>query len=484
MQVRSPADPTNTVVDGVLAADTDPAVRIVRTDRHGAVIAVSDGAPDRREGAHLDDLARRIDNRTATVAVVGLGYVGLPLLLAAARAGYPVIGVDSDGGKVESLKDGRSHVDDVRAGELDVLQGATLSGDPAVLAAADVVVLSVPTPLSDGSPDLGPVRHATQDVAEVLYPGTLVILESTTWPGTTEEVVRPSLESGGLRAGVDFALAYSPERIDPGSNHGFTSTPKLVSGVTPLCTRLAAQFYSSLVSTVVVIKRPRDAEMAKLIENTFRQVNIALVNELATIAPALGVDIWAALDAAATKPFGYMPFYPGPGVGGHCIAVDPSYLSWLAEQRVGYGIGFITHAVAVNRRMPAHVAARVGDVLNDVGLSIRGARIHLLGLAYKPGVKDARESPAVAVAECLVASGAVVTYTDSHLATVTLGGEPASSLPLADAALESVDVAVVLTAHPDVDYTAVLRQAPRTFDATGHLREYAEAVRVGRLTLL
>jgi UDP-N-acetyl-D-glucosamine dehydrogenase len=467
------------------SADTDGLVDGVAHDRHGALIAHSaDGGADRREGAHLDDLARRIDARTATVAVVGLGYVGLPLLLSAARAGYSVIGVDSDDDKVASLHRRKSHVNDVRDGELGSLRNATLSTDPHVLADADVVVLTVPTPLLEGTPDLGPVNRATAAVADVLYPGTLVVLESTTWPGTTEEVLRPCLEAGGLRAGADFALAYSPERIDPGSAHEFTATPKLVAGVTSVCTRLAAQFYASLVTTVVVAKSPRDAEMAKLIENTFRQVNIALVNELATIAPALGVDIWAALDAAGTKPFGYMPFYPGPGVGGHCIAVDPSYLSWLTEQRVGYGIGFITHAVAVNRRMPAHIAARVGSVLNDVGAAVRGARVHLLGLAYKPGVNDARESPAVAVAECLLASGADVTYTDSFLPALRLGGADMRSTPLSEASLSDVDIAVVLTAHRDIDYTAVLQEAPRTFDATGHLRGHAQALRTGRLTLL
>jgi len=455
------------------------------TDRHGVPLRLPDSdLPDRRRGAHLEGLARRVDARTATVAVVGLGYVGLPLLLAAARAGYPVIGVDADAGKIDALADGRSYITDVNNGDLGNLDAATLSVDPAVLAHADVVLLAVPTPLRDGTPDLGPVNEATDTLARVLYPGTLVVLESTTWPGTTEEVLCPALEARGFQAGVDFALAYSPERVDPGSSHAFTATPKLVAGMTDTCTRLASQFYSTLVTTVVVTKSPREAEMAKLIENTFRQVNIALINELATIAPALGVDIWAALDAAATKPYGYMAFYPGPGVGGHCIAVDPSYLSWKTEQQLGYGVGFIAHALSVNNRMPAHVANRVGQVLNAASLPVNGTRVHLLGLAYKPGVNDARESPGVAVAECLLRSGALVSYTDSHLPVTTIGGQQFTSVPLDEPLLAEVDVTVVLTAHTDVDYSMVLRWSERTFDATGHLRGHHQAIRDGRLLLL
>ena len=434
--------------------------------------------------AALSGLARRLHARTAPVAVVGLGYVGLPLLLAAADAGHPVIGVDVSQAKVADLAVGRSYITDIADAELAVLTSATLTTDAARLAAADVVLLAVPTPLSDGSPDLRPVREATEALAAVMTPGTLVVLESTTWPGTTEEVLLPILESHGLRAGVDFALAYSPERIDPGSQHAFATTPKLIAGVTPACTRLAGQFYSAIVSSVVVAKSPRDAEMAKLIENTFRQVNIALVNELATVAPALGVDIWAALDAASTKPFGFMPFWPGPGVGGHCIAVDPSYLSWRAEQQLGYGVGFIEHARSVNNRMPAYVATRVAEVLNRSGSAVRGARIHLLGLAYKAGVNDPRESPAIAVAERLLADGASLSYTDDYLPTVQVSGVTLPSTALSDELLEDVDVAVVLTAHPSVDYPSLLARARVVFDATGTLRGHTGALADGRLVLL
>jgi nucleotide sugar dehydrogenase len=394
------------------------------------------------------------------------------------------MGVDAAAEKISALSVRDSYVTDVSDGDLAVLKQATLSSDPAVLVGADIVVLAVPTPLRDGSPDLGPIKAATEALAQVLLPGTLVVLESTTWPGTTEEVLCPALGAGGLAVGTDFALAYSPERVDPGSSHTLVTTPKLVAGVTPVCTRLATQFYASMVTTIVVAKSPREAEMAKLIENTFRQVNIALVNELATVAPALGVDIWAALDAASTKPFGYMAFYPGPGVGGHCIAVDPSYLSWRTEQRLGYGVGFIAHALTVNNRMPLHVAGRVGQLLNEAGLPLRGSRVHLLGLAYKAGVNDPRESPAVAVAESLLDSAAEVSYTDRHLPAVVLRGKEYRSLPLSETALDEIDVAVVLTAHPDVDYTSVLQGVARTFDATGHLRANDQAIRAGRLTLL
>ncbi len=433
------------------------------------------------------ELADRIIGRSAIVAVMGLGYVGLPLLLAAADEGFVLIGIDSDPAKVCSLRDGRSHVVDVSEDDLSeaVVQ---FSSDHRVLVAADVIVVAVPTPLRDGSPDLSLVESAIGQVATVLRPGQLVVLESTTYPGTTEDLVRPILEEGGLVAGKDFALAYSPERIDPGSAHGFRQTPKIVAGLGPADTELASLFYGALVDEVVTTSSLRAAEMAKLIENTFRQVNIALVNELATIAPAIGVDIWEALEAAATKPFGYMPFWPGPGVGGHCIAIDPSYLSWKVEQRLGFGIGFIEHARSVNNRMPAHVTARISDALNGVGLALRGAKLLVLGLTYKAGVNDVRESPALRVLERLFASGAQCSYHDPYVDSVQLGGRrrgdvprlPAgarddqliqlSSVALDQDVLAAADCVVVLTAHPGIDYAAAVTAAPLVFDAVGVTR--------------
>jgi UDP-N-acetyl-D-glucosamine dehydrogenase len=285
----------------------------------------------------LEILAARIREKEATVAVVGLGYVGLPLLVGIARAGFPVIGVDTNSERVDALDAGHSPIMDVSDSEIAALERhAVFSANPGPLVDADVIVLCLPTPLTDGAPDLTMVLTAAEDVARTLLPGRLVVLESTTYPGTTEELLRPILESGGLVAGRDFALAYSPERIDPGQKqYRLDNTPKVVAGLTERCRELATSFYSHLVHQVLKTSTPREAEMAKLIENTYRQVNIALVNELAILARELGVDIWEALSAAATKPFGYQAFWPGPGVGGHCISIDPTYMSWRAGQQLG-----------------------------------------------------------------------------------------------------------------------------------------------------
>jgi UDP-N-acetyl-D-glucosamine dehydrogenase len=430
----------------------------------------------------LAALAEAIADRTATVAVVGLGYVGVPLLVAAGGEGFRLIGVDSDAEKVRGLRSGRSHVVDVGPDELAwsadeiTWEGrAQFSTDPCLLVAADVIVVAVPTPLLDGTPDLSIVRSAMEALARALRPGQLVVLESTTYPGTTEELVRPILEATGLVVGRDFALAYSPERINPGDRRSLREVPKIVAGLTPFCTELAALFYGTLVDQVVRTSSPRQAEMAKLIENTFRQVNIALVNELATIAPAVGVDIWEALEAAATKPFGYMPFWPGPGVGGHCIAIDPSYLSWRVEQRLGFGIGFIEHARAVNNRMPAHVVSRIVEVLNSQGQALRGSRLVILGLTYKAGVNDVRESPALNVLQRLAAAGADCVYHDPFVPSVILDGHGPDeirlgSVPLSEGILAGADCVVILTAHPEIDYEAVVAAAPLVFDASGATR--------------
>ena len=450
--------------------------------------------------ANLTTLAERIATRNATVGVVGLGYVGLPLVVAAWAEGFGIIGVDADAEKVKSLRNGHSPIasvpdehlgwaDDDLAWESRV-QFSTGSG---ALLAADVILVAVPTPLRDGTPDLSLVRAAMADIALVLRPGQLVVLESTTYPGTTEEVVLPLLETTGLVAGVDFSLAYSPERINPGDGRMLRDVPKIVAGITPADTALAELFYGTLVDQVVPTASPREAEMAKLIENTFRQVNIALVNELATIAPSVGVDIWAALDAAATKPFGYMPFWPGPGVGGHCIAIDPSYLSWKVEQRLGFGIGFVEHARTVNNRMPEHVIGRITEVLNGEGLALRGSRLVILGLAYKAGVDDLRESPALSVLQRLVASGADCAYHDPFVPFAAVAGRrqsdfvkvapdlPSEALPrlesvaLTPELLAGADCVVILTAHPEIDYDAVVTSARLVFDAVGVTRHARSA---------
>ena len=417
----------------------------------------------------LDHLAERIRTREATVAIVGLGYVGLPLLVSVARSGFPVVGFDVDASRIESLRAGRSFITDVTDTEVVALDGAGFDQDPGILGDADVVLICVPTPLTDHTPDLAMVREAVETVGRHLSPGRLVVLESTTYPGTTEEVVAPILEAAsGLTAGRDFALAYSPERIDPGQDlHPLEETPKIVAGLTDRCRDLAASFYSQVIQLVVVVPSPREAEMAKLIENTFRQVNIALVNELAVLARDLGVDIWEALRAASTKPFGYMPFWPGPGVGGHCIAIDPSYLSWRAGQQTGYHIGFIEHANEVNNRMPDYVVNRIGDALNDAGKPLRGSQVLALGVSYKPGVDDQRGSPSLMVMERLVAKGAEVAYHDPFIPTLRVDGKELSSLPLTADVLARQDCVAILTAHPSVDYTLAADVASLVFDARG-----------------
>jgi UDP-N-acetyl-D-glucosamine dehydrogenase len=416
----------------------------------------------------LEALAARIRGKEAVVAVVGLGYVGLPLAVGLSHAGFPVIGFDTDAGKIDALRDGRSYIVDVSDSEVADLGDVELSADPAVLRRADIVSICVPTPLADNAPDLSMVREAAEGISEQLLPGRLVILESTTYPGTTEEEIRPILEKSGLQLGVDFCLAYSPERIDPGQQvHRLENTPKIVSGVTERCRELATSFYSTFVREVVATSTPREAEMAKLVENTFRQVNIALVNELAILARELGVDIWEALEAASTKPFGYMPFWPGPGVGGHCISIDPSYLSWRAGQQLGYRIGFIEHANEVNNRMPDYVVARVGEALNDAGKPIRGARILAVGVAYKPGVDDRRQSPSLAVMERLEDKGARIGYHDPFVDEIRLGERTLHSRSLEDDTLADQDCVLILTAHPGIDIRHLARTAPLVFDTRG-----------------
>jgi UDP-N-acetyl-D-glucosamine dehydrogenase len=356
---------------------------------------------------------------------------------------------------------------DVTDEDLAELVGVPFSPDPDPLRDARVIIIAVPTPSKDGSPDLSQVSQACIDVARVLEPGTLVVLESTTYPGTTEELVQPILEGSGLRAGRDFALAYSPERIDPGSGWNVRDIPKIVAGIGSVDTELAALFYRQFVDTVVTTPRPRDAEMAKLIENTFRQVNIALVNELAMLAPDLGADIWASLEAAATKPFGYMPFWPGPGVGGHCIAIDPTYLAWRSGQRRGFSLGFVEHAREVNNGMPAYVTSRIAEALNRHRKPINGSRVMAVGLTYKAGVNDVRESPALAVMERLARSGAACSYHDPYVPSVRVFGETVQSQPLDPELLEIQDCVAILTAHPQIDYQRIVELAPLVFDARG-----------------
>lgn len=419
----------------------------------------------------LDLLAVKIRQQQAVVAVIGLGYVGLPLLVGIHGAGFSVIGVDTDPSKVQTLRSRRSHVVDITDSEIEALGHATFSAAPDALSDADVIVMCLPTPLTDGTPDLTMVLTAAEDVARYLTPGTLVVLESTTYPGTTEELLRPILEDSGLIAGRDFALGYSPERIDPGNkDHALDVTPKIISGLTERCRELTSSFYARFVHTVVSTSTPREAEMAKLIENTYRQVNIALVNELAILARDLGVDIWEALSAAATKPFGYEPFWPGPGVGGHCISIDPTYLSWRAGQRLGHRVEFIEHANEVNNRMPDYVVHRVGEALNDAGKPIKGSRVLGVGVAFKSGVDDLRGSPALTVLEMLVRKGATVSYHDPFVSRCRVGAQDQASLSLDLETVASQDIVVILTPHPGLDVHALVNTASVLFDARGITR--------------
>ncbi|MEQ7011415.1 nucleotide sugar dehydrogenase, partial [Actinopolymorpha sp. B17G11] len=349
------------------------------------------------------------------LAVVGLGYVGLPLVREGCRAGLRVVGLDVSDRVIAGLSSGRSHVDDICDADIAAIlaAGFTVTSDEAVLATAETVVICVPTPLDeDGGPDLAAVTLAAEMVARQLRRGMLVVLESTTYPGTTDEVVRPILEKSGLVAGTDFALAFSPERIDPGNpTYGLRNTPKVVGGHTPACTARAEEFYGKICDHVVRAKGTREAEMAKLLENTYRHVNIALVNEMAIFCHELGIDLRDAIAAAATKPFGFQAFHPGPGVGGHCIPIDPNYLSYKVK-RLGYPFRFVELAQEINQRMPAYVAQRVQDLVNDAGKSVKGSTILILGVTYKPNVADQRESPARPVARRLRRMGAHLTFHD------------------------------------------------------------------------
>jgi nucleotide sugar dehydrogenase len=405
------------------------------------------------------------------LVVIGLGYVGLPLAQEACRSGLRVVGLDVSVPVVEGLTAGRSHVDDLSDADIAAMgaAGFTATRDASVIADAATVVICVPTPLSeDGGPDLGAVLGATASVAAHLRAGTLVVLESTTYPGTTEELLRPQLEAGGLRVGRDVFLAFSPERIDPGNpRFGFRNTPKVVGGVTAECTRRAADFYSRIVDTVVTAAGTREAEMAKLLENTYRHVNIALVNEMLRFCHELNIDLWDVIRCASSKPFGFQAFYPGPGVGGHCIPIDPNYLSYRVQARLGYPFRFVELAQEINEGMPGYVARRVQDLLNDRGRALKGANVLLLGVTYKPDISDQRESPAVPVAAKLAARGGVVSFHDPHVSSWRVDGEELKRVPDLDAALRGCDVAVLLQAHSDYDLDALTAAAPLVLDTRG-----------------
>ena len=402
--------------------------------------------------------------------ILGLGYVGLPLAQEATRAGLKVLGFDVNAGVVEALNSGIAHVDDLSDEDVAAMLagGFEATTDESRIAEAKVTVICVPTPLSDeGGPDLRAIQAAGTAIARHLQPGMLVILESTTYPGTTDEVLRPLLEASGLVAGVDFHLAFSPERIDPGNEtFGARNTPKVVGGHTPACTLAAADFYSRFVDTVVRSKGTREAEMAKLLENTYRHINIALVNEMARFCHELGIDLWDVIEAAKSKPFGFQAFYPGPGVGGHCIPIDPNYLSHNVRARLGYPFRFVELAQEINSSMPAYVVHRLQDLLNDEGKSVKGSTVLLLGVTYKPNIADQRESPAVPLAKQLLAKGAVVRYHDPHVRDwhSVPGAERVED---AAAGVREADVSVLVQNHREYDVAGLAEAALLFFDTRG-----------------
>jgi UDP-N-acetyl-D-glucosamine dehydrogenase len=418
------------------------------------------------------DLNEKIHRKTARIGVIGLGYVGLPLAVEFAKKGFDVTGFDVDQAKVAELNAGRSYILDVATSDVaDAIRAGRLRAttDMAQLHDMDVIDICVPTPLrKTRDPDLSYVVQAVDAVKARLRRGQLVILESTTYPGTTDEVVQPALEETGLKAGVDFFLAFSPERVDPGNQAFSTRTiPKVVGGMNQASTTLAAAVYGSIIDTVVPVSSTQVAEMVKLLENTFRAVNIGLVNEIALMSHRMNIDVWEVIEAAATKPFGFMPFFPGPGLGGHCIPIDPFYLSWKARQS-GFECRFIELAGQINSSMPAYVVERIGEALNTTRKAINGSRVHVFGIAYKRDVSDMRESPALDVLELLHRRGATLSYTDPYVPT--LQDKDLSLVSVAEGEVGPVDCAVICTNHAVFDYAVMPGQFPLIVDTRNALK--------------
>ncbi len=414
-------------------------------------------------------LRRKILARSARVAVVGQGYVGLSLSCAAASAGFPVVGLDVDPDRIADLSRGLMSVPGVR--EVDFEAGRAsgnlrFTSDTDALDGADVAIVCVPTPVRDHTPDLSFVEGACKEVAAHLSPGSMVILESTTYPGTTEQIVLPILQSSGLDASRDFLLAYSPERIDPGNDEfHFRNTPRVVGGLTPEAGGAAGMFYAQLVDRVVLVSSAQAAELAKLLENTYRHVNIALVNEMAMLCHEVGIDIWEVVEAASSKPFGFMPFHPGPGVGGHCIPLDPTYLAWQVRRDAGRQFRILEEAQDINAQMPAYVATRIGDALNERGLAVKGSNVLVLGVSYKPDVGDTRESPSLGVMAQLIRRGARVGYHDPYVRSVDLAGGPLARTELTRRAVEAADCVALLTPHHAYDLAWLSQHATLVFDS-------------------
>jgi UDP-N-acetyl-D-glucosamine dehydrogenase len=421
-----------------------------------------------------ETLRNRLRARTARTGVVGLGYVGLPLAVELAKAGFHATGIDLDARKVDAINDGRSYIPDVKTSDVQALHAAgklDATTDFAIVRELDTVNICVPTPLrKTKDPDMSYIVSAVEGIAKYLHPGMLIVLESTTYPGTTDEVVQPMLEATGLKAGVDFFLAFSPERVDPGNPTFQThNVPKVVGGFTPMCSELATELYGSAIQTIVPVSSTRVAEMVKLLENTFRAVNIGLVNELALMCDRMNIDVWEVVDAAKTKPFGFMAFYPGPGLGGHCIPIDPFYLSWKAKQ-TGFDPRFIELAGHINAAMPHYVVEKISDALNTRRKAVNGANVLVAGVAYKRDIDDMRESPA----GLLHAKGAQLSYADPFVPEVQgrewAGGYDIRAVELTRGSIGQYDCVVILTDHKVFDYDAIVSQADLVVDTRNAIK--------------
>ena len=438
-----------------------------------------------RSTAQKTLLIERIISRDARIGVVGLGYVGLPFLVEKAKVGFHVTGIDRSEKRSEMVARGENYIGDVKDEDLTAVVAAgliTTSTNFEVVKDLDIIVICVPTPLTKNlTPDMSYVEGVTRAIAPHLKPGQLISLESTTYPGTTEELMKPILESGGLKAGTDFYLAHSPERVDPGNRRYTTkNTNKVVGGHDPASLEVAMAFYRQAIEHVVPVSSAQAAEMVKVFENTFRAVNIALVNELMLLCDRMELNVWEILDAAFTKPFGIMPFYPGPGVGGHCIPLDPHYLEWKARE-YNFNTHFIALAGEINRKMPEFVLEKSARILSNAGLGVRGAKVLLLGIAYKRDLDDERESPAIEVYKLLQKAGAIVSYHDTWVADFDDHGAKGSSIELTDEALTGSDLVIITTDHTTVDYQKVVELAPRILDTRNASKN---TMHDGRVTLL
>ncbi len=428
------------------------------------------------KGIEPKSIELKIKDRSLRVGIVGLGYVGLPLAVAFAKAGFGTTGVDVDPRKVRSLTGGKSYVLDVPSADVKALvrsRKLRATSDYAALATVDAVIICVPTPLSKTKePDVSYIVDATKRIAQRLKKGQLIVLESTTYPGTTEEVMLPLLERSGLKVERDFFLAFSPERVDPGNKSFDTvSIPKVVGGIGPASTRAVTALYASVIRRIVPVSSAKTAEMVKLLENTFRSVNIGLINEVALMCDRLGIDVWEVIEAAKTKPFGFMPFYPGPGLGGHCLPIDPLYLSWKSRLH-GFEARLIELASAVNESMPHYVVQKVAQLLNDRRVPLKNASVLVLGVAYKRDVDDLRESPALEVIGGLVKGGARVSFADPHIASLSMAGKTLKAKPLTASLLAAQDCSVVITDHAGFDYDLVAKNAKLVLDTRNAMRRH------------